>query len=56
MRKSPVSSVQSAGGDGLFALIEFKNGTYHGELSMRQKTGLGAFYWDSGEFYFGRPG
>lgn len=40
--------------DGGLCSVEYRNGIYHGELSFRQKCGLGAFYWDSGEYYFGR--
>lgn len=36
-----------------FTTVHFKNGMYQGEMSFRQKNGLGAYYWDSGEFYFG---
>ena len=39
--------------DNAFILADFKNGMYQGEISFRQKNGVGAFYWDSGEFYFG---
>jgi hypothetical protein len=40
--------------DGGFITAHFKNGMYQGEMSFRQKNGLGAYYWDSGEFYFGK--
>lgn len=39
--------------DNLFVPTDYKNGMYQGEMAFRQKNGVGAFYWDSGEFYFG---
>lgn len=39
--------------DSGFTTVHFKNGMYQGEMSFRQKNGLGTYYWDSGEFYFG---
>jgi hypothetical protein len=37
----------------LFSIYHFRNGIYQGELRNNKKYGFGAFYWDSGEFYFG---
>lgn len=37
-----------------FVPASFRNGIYQGEMAFRQKNGLGAYYWDTGEFYFGR--
>lgn len=37
-----------------FTSASFRNGIYQGEMAFRQKNGVGAYYWDTGEFYFGR--
>lgn len=33
--------------------IKVQNGYYHGQTDTQCLSGLGAFMWDSGEFYFG---
>lgn len=40
--------------DSIYPLLSFKNGMYQGEMAFRDKSGIGVFYWDSGEFYYGR--
>jgi hypothetical protein len=33
--------------------MKLANGFYHGQADKHSLNGLGAFYWDTGEFYFG---
>ena len=40
-------------GEKKIATIRVKNGFYHGQVSSDALTGLGSFFWDTGEFYFG---
>lgn len=34
-------------------LKDFANGTYQGTLADDQLTGIGVFFWNSGDFYLG---